>query len=103
MKQFFLFVILLFSLPSILNAQSFNNEYGKVGKDDIDYKFFPQDKSAEAVVISDDGLSYFSRINDYFEIIYERTTRLKILNEAGLKYADVEIPFYGEGEIYENV
>lgn len=103
MKHFFLFVILLFSLPSILNAQSFNNEYGKVGKDDIDYKFFPQDKSAEAVVISDDGLSYFSRINDYFEIIYERTTRIKILNEAGLKYANVEIPFYGEGDIYENV
>jgi hypothetical protein len=86
-----------------MNAQNFNNEYGKIGRDDIDYKFCPQDKSAEAVVISDNGLSYFSRKGDYFEIIYERTTRLKVLNEAGIKYANIEIPFYGEGEIYENV
>jgi hypothetical protein len=103
MKKFFLFVMLLFSLQTILKAQTFNNEYGKVGKDDIDYKSDPQDKSAEAVVISDDGQSYFSRINDEFEIIYERTTRIKVLNEAGIKYANIEIPFYGEGEIYENV
>lgn len=95
--------MLLFSLQTILKAQTFNNEYGKVGKDDIDYKSDPQDKSAEAVVISDDGQSYFSRINDEFEIIYERTTRIKVLNEAGIKYANIEIPFYGEGEIYENV
>jgi hypothetical protein len=103
MKHIILFVIFLVCLQTTMNAQTFNNEYGKVGKDDVEYKIKEDDKSADAVVISDIGQSYFSRINDYFEIIYERTTRLKVFNEAGIKYANIEIPFYGEGEIYENV
>ena len=87
----------------VMQAQNFNNEYGNVGKEDISYSNCPSDKSAEAVVIYDIGQSYFTRNDNSFDIIYERTTRIKVLKEAGIGYANVEIPFYGEGEIYEDV
>ena len=87
----------------VMQAQNFNNEYGNVGKEDISYSNCPSDKSAEAVVIYDIGQSYFTRNDNSFDIIYERTTRIKVLKEAGTGYANVEIPFYGEGEIYEDV
>jgi len=103
MKQFLLLIITLFSLQSFLIAQNFNNEYGKIGKDDLELNSYPKDKNAEAVVISDVGTSYFERTSDYFELIYERTTRLKVLKEAGIKWASIEIPYYREGEIFEDV
>ena len=103
MKQLFFFVSLLFSLQTVLQAQGFNNEYGKVAKEDVDLTSYPQDKNAEAVVISDVGCSYFESTNDFFELIYERTTRLKIFKEAGKKWASIEIPFYRQGDIFEEV
>ena len=103
MKQLFFFVLFLFNMPSALLAQDFNNEYGNVGLSDIKYSFYPSDKEAEAVVIYDIGQSYFTRNNNSFDVIYERTTRIKVFKEAGIRFANVEIPFYGEGEIYENV
>ena len=103
MKQFLFFVLSLFSISMVMQAQNFNNEYGNVGKEDISYSNCPSDKSAEAVVIYDIGQSYFTRNDNSFDIIYERTTRIKVLKEAGIGYANVEIPFYGEGEIYEDV
>jgi len=103
MKQFLFFVLSLFSISMVMQAQNFNNEYGNVGKEDISYSNCPSDKSAEAVVIYDIGQSYFTRNDNSFDIIYERTTRIKVLKEAGTGYANVEIPFYGEGEIYEDV
>lgn len=103
MKQFFFFVGILLSLQTVLQAQGFNNEYGKVAKEDVELTSYPQDKSAEAVVISDVGCSYFERTNDFFDLIYERTTRLKIFKESGIKWASVEIPFYRQGDIFEEV
>ena len=103
MKQFFFFVLFLFSLPSAMQAQEFNTEYGNVGMNDISYSSYPSDKEAEAVVIYDMGKSYFDRTDNSFDVVYERTTRIKVFKEAGIKYANVEIPFYGEGDIYESV
>ncbi|MDD4969267.1 MAG: DUF3857 domain-containing protein [Paludibacter sp.] len=103
MKQFSFFVIMLFAYQSILWSQSFNHDYGKVGKDDMSMTFYPKDKTAEAVVISDIGSSYFQQTNDNFNLIYERTTRLKVFKEAGIKWASIEIPYYLQGDTYEEV
>jgi len=103
MKKFLLLIMMLFSLQSFLKAQGFNNEYGKIGKADLELNSYEKDKNAEAVVISDVGTSYFERTSDSFELIYERTTRLKVLKEAGIKWASIEIPYYREGEIFEDV
>jgi len=102
MKQYFFFIVFLFSIPLGMQAQNFNNEYGKVGKEDIIYSNSPLDKEAEAVVIYDIGQSFFSESNNALEVFYERTTRIKIFKDAGIKYANVEIPLYTEGDIYES-
>jgi len=102
MKKYLSCVVLLFSLIT-LPAQNFVNEFGKVSRDDVDYSFYPQDKSAEAVVIYDIGKSYFARDDDDFDVIYERATRIKIFKESGKKWANIEIPFYRQGNIFEIV
>lgn len=103
MKKLLTIAVLLLSMQMQVNSQNFANEYGKVSKEDIDLTCYDKDKSAEAVVIYDIGSSYFTRANDNFEVIYERTTRIKVFKEAGLKWASIEIPFYQEGNIFEQV
>ena len=89
---------------SVANAQNFSFDYGKVSKADIDLKEYDKDKTAEAVVIYDKGSSYFRQnINSGFDLIFERSKRIKILKEAGIEYAEIEIPFYREGNIYEKI
>lgn len=61
------------------------------------------DKSAEALVLYDVGESSFIQEDGGFEIRFERATRIKIFSKAGLDYAKVEIPFYAEGQIFEDV
>ncbi len=86
-----------------LSAQVTSLEFGKISKEDFDYNACPQDKSAEAVVFYDLGNSYFSRADDGFDVVYERATRIKILRDGGLKWSNVEIPYYREGNIFEEV
>jgi len=102
MKKNLLILLILCSKITI-NAQDEFKQYGKVGLEAIDYKFCPFDKTAEAVVLSDVGESYFVETSNSFEVVYERITRIKIFNEAGIKWATVEIPFYREGNVYEKV
>lgn len=88
---------------TIVFSQNFTKQYGKIGKDEIELKSYALDKDAEAVVLFDMAESYFIRNDNSFDVVFERTTRIKILSEAGIKWAEVEIPFYQEGEIYEKV
>ena len=81
MKKLFYIFILLTGIQTVLLSQEFNIDFGKISKSDVDLASCSFDKSAEAVVISDVGGSHFERANDNFELIYERTTRLKIFKE----------------------
>ncbi len=84
-------------------AQTLSKAYGKVGKDDIELITYAPDKDAEAVVLFDYGKSYFEDMDGRFDVVFERTTRIKILKDAGLKWAEIEVPYYHEGYIYETV
>lgn len=88
---------------SFASAQNFSFEYGQVSKGDIELKQYDKDKTAEAVVIYDKGSSYFVQNVNGFDLIFERSERIKIFKEAGIEYAEIEIPFYREGNIYENI
>jgi hypothetical protein len=103
MKYLSFFLILLFYTSQSLRAQEFSKEYGKIGQNEVDLTQLTQDNLAEAVVLFDFGKSYFIDLDNGFEVIFERTTRIKILSESGLKWANVEIPIYQEGNIYETV
>ncbi|MDX8340578.1 DUF3857 domain-containing protein [Draconibacterium sp. IB214405] len=95
-----LFTVFCFYLA---NAQDFSFEYGQVSNADIELKEYDKDKTAEAVVIYDKGSSYFVQSSNGFDLIFERSKRIKILTEAGIDYAEIEIPFYREGSIFEKI
>lgn len=96
---------LLICLSAVLtaNSQNFSREFGKISKDEIELKNYNSDKDAEAVVLFDIAKSSFVRTDNSFDVIFERTTRIKILAEAGIKWAEIQIPYYQEGNIYEKV
>lgn len=94
-------LILLFNFSTY--AQEYSKVFGKVGKAEFDLQTYKTDPDAEAVVFFDIGKSYFVDTGNGFDIIFERSTRIKILSEAGLKWAEVEIPYYQEGGIYEKI
>jgi len=103
MKHYLITSVLVFSFQLFLNAQNFTNEFNKIGRDEVEMAYYAPDKTAEAVVLFDIGKSHFQRTEIGFDVIFERTTRIKVFNEAGIKWANVEIPFYQEGDIYEQV
>lgn len=96
-------ISILILSSQVVYCQNFSKEFGKVGRDDIDLIQYQKEMDAEAVVMFDYGKSYFARTEDSYDVVFERTTRVKILSEAGIKWAEVEIPFYHEGGIYEEV
>lgn len=110
MKYIQLILLLLISCQLNLKAQKASLEFSKIGQYAIQYQSPNNEKDMGAVVLFDKGKSYFivkeDRLlqngqqylyakktfkNENFEIIHERTTRIKILSEAGLKWATVEI------------
>ncbi len=98
------YLIVLFLISSfIVQGQNSIKEFGIISNDEIELKEYALDKDAEALVLYDMAKSYFVETSNSYNVVFERTTRIKILSEAGIKWAEVEIPFYQEGEIFEEV
>lgn len=102
-KKLQLTIVLLILIRLTIQGQIFPKEFGKISKEEIELKQYSKNKDAEAIVLYDIAKSYFARTENSFDLVFERTTRIKILSEAGIKWAEVEIPFYQEGSIYERV
>ena len=78
-----------------LNAQTEEIYLGNISYDMLTETSYKEDPKAEAVVLYDKGESYFKYVpNHGYKIEFTRTKRIKILNEAGLKYGQLEIPLY---------
>ncbi len=97
----FLFIFILYI--SSINAQDSPMEFGKIPGEELEMTTYALDKSAGAVVLYDLGKSEFIHTDDGFEVLFERTTRIKILNQTGIRWAEIEIPFYREGNIFEKI
>ena len=98
---------LLFLLGGVLSSssggQDFSKEFGEITGHEFQLQEYSKDKTAEALVLFDIGRSYFIRAENSYDVIFERTTRIKIFSEAGVKWSEIEIPFYQEGGIYEKI
>lgn len=103
MKLLKYLLILILFVPVTVLAQEFSKEYGKITKEEMELPFFAADRKAEAVVLFDFGKSYFEESHGSLDVIFEKITRIKIFSDAGLKWAEVDIPFYHEGSVYEEV
>jgi hypothetical protein len=77
--------------------------FGKCTLAELQMKSYAKDTAAEAVVLSDIGKSFFSILNDELVLCYERTTRIKIFTKAGLKWAQIEIPYFEKDNKLEEV
>jgi len=84
-------------------AQQFTHEFGKYSAEEFTMQNYSKDPTADAVVIYDIGKSYFTYSDDGFHLIKERRQKIKIFNQSGLKWAQIEIPFYEENDGFENI
>ncbi|MDH5475722.1 MAG: DUF3857 domain-containing protein [Cyclobacteriaceae bacterium] len=80
-----------------VKAQLKTIELGKVSKEELTMTTYDKDLEAEAVVLYDKGESYFFDTDTGFEIRFSRINRTKILTKAGVKFAEVSIPYYVDG------
>ncbi len=105
MKTVLFFLLLCILSVGILPAQT-QHDFGKIDMDALNMTTYDRDKIAEAVVIHDLGNTYFSYAYEAgFVIEFERTTKIKILSKAGIKYGEVEVPYFrsdnGNEKVYE--
>ncbi len=96
-------ILCLVFFAQIAMAQRFLHEFGKYSNEEFELQRYEKDPSAEAVVIYDIGESYFRESSDGLELNFERRMKIKIFNKAGLKWAEISIPYYREKNDWEKV
>lgn len=98
-----IFCILIAIIPLIIKGQeNYSEEYGKITHYEASMTEYKADPEAEAVVIYDIGTNYFQGDeNKGFLLHMEVRSKIKILNPAGTKYAQIEIPYYRDGNEVE--
>ena len=87
---------LLFVFTLLASGQKYATNWGEITQAEKNLENYAKDPEAEAVVLFDKGDSRFVDGEGGFDIHFTRTRRIKILNESGLEYAEVSIPFYVE-------
>lgn len=91
-------LIVLFVNFCTISSKAKGIKYGKYSKEEIELTECPYEKGAVAVI-----LSRICNVDvNYSMIRYFYHVRIKILKEEGLKYADIELPFYRKDGI-ENI
>ena len=94
---------LLLLLTTTAYAQSAPIKFGQVDPKDLTAAPFAGDSAAAAVVLCDYGTTRFEYANNDFQLVSERTTRIKILKKAGYEAATVQVPLYHQGENSEKI
>jgi hypothetical protein len=95
--------ILIVMSEYVVSAQKMNIEFGRATMEEIKIEHCPYDKDAEAFVLYDIGSSNFIRNENDFDVYFQRNTKIKILTDAGINFSEIEIPYYQEGNIYEQI
>jgi transglutaminase-like putative cysteine protease len=103
MKNFALFIALSVQILCDIKAQTYTHEFGKYSGEDFKLARYEKDTTAEAVVIYDIGKTYFQQTDEGFKMIFERSTKIKIFKKSGIKWAQVEIPYYEKDNDLEQI
>lgn len=90
----FTLLILLCCLSLSVYSQSIYQAIQPVSIEELQMVTYEGDLEAEALVLYDYGETYFVPSTQGFEIMFKRTTRIKILNESGIDWAEIKIPIY---------
>lgn len=103
MKKLLILILCFIGSSQLTPAQNFIHEFGKFSNEEFQLKKYDKDTSAEAVVLYDIGESHFERYEEGFVIIFTRKFKIKVLTKAGLKWAQISIPFYEENRKLEEI
>jgi len=79
---------MLFTIPAFAGSDKYPIRLGKISSAEFKIKPTGRDSAASAIVLCD-----FGNIEVTNRTFYSRHRRIKILNNDGLRYASVEIPF----------
>lgn len=94
-KPYLTIFTLLILISSQLLAQKESITLGQVPMPFLQMESFEEDPQAEAIVIYDKGESFFEYQEQLGYVIkFTRTKRIKVFNEAGLAYGNVEVMAY---------
>lgn len=94
--KYYLSALALFFQFSLLAQEKY--EYGRLNPEDIEMQQYDKDSTAEAMVLFDLGDTRFVRdYNSGLDIKFTHTIRIKILEESGVDWGDVEIRYYVDG------
>lgn len=103
-RKIYLTLFILALSVTLVSGQNISRIFGVISEEELEMKQYSPDRDAEAVVLYDMAKSSFFTTVDYsYDVRFERATRIKILSEAGIRWAEVEIPFYDEEDIFEKV
>jgi hypothetical protein len=103
MKRLSILIGILIFISYGVYSQVFSHEFGKYSPDEIRMEKYIKDPTADAVVIYDIGKSYFQYTDDGFQLIFERSEKVKIFTKTGMKWANIEIPYYEGKNGYEDI
>ncbi len=103
MKRSLLFPLLAFFFILPTHAQNYFDDFGKINLNELQMTTYNRDNLAEAVVLYDIGKTLFTTGDLGVRFLFERITRIKILSKAGLKYAEIEIPYYIDKDGIEKI
>ncbi|MFV0418905.1 MAG: DUF3857 domain-containing protein [Dysgonomonas sp.] len=104
MKKYILGAILLAMSLYSHSQVNFTEAQGVVTQYEMVMPEYEKDKDAEALVIYDLGDYYFRGDDNRGFILYmNKRIKIKILKQAGIKEANFEIPYYIEGQDWENI
>ena len=91
--------LLLFGIKGNLLAQKDQPVFGVIDQADLELKDCEFDKGAEAFKLIDWEKTEYQRGRKIFRTVSNYRVRIKILNEKGLSYADIKLPFYSRDNI----
>ncbi|MEZ5001093.1 MAG: hypothetical protein R2727_10885 [Bacteroidales bacterium] len=97
--------ILIMLSANAVSGQEYKMKFGDIPMDDLKMTAYPQDTSADAVILGDFGevkFNYFQAKGE-FQLIYTRFRRIKIFNKNGYKWADHQVSLYDHGYLNENI
>jgi hypothetical protein len=97
------FVLCLFFLFSVVDANAQEFKLGKVSIAELQEKVHPIDSTAEAAILFDKARTFFTyNTTNGFSINTEQVCRIKIYKKEGLKWANYKVPYYVGYEHYND-
>lgn len=97
MRKVILSVLSIFLLLTgkLYSQEKYTEEFGRVTQHEMTMKEYENDNDAEALVIYELGQNYFhGDDNRGFLLVKRKSFKIKILKQAGIEYANIEIPYY---------